>query len=199
MGNGRLIAIAIALCAVSYAATQWLSAVRVIPLKPDQRVPSFHRVDPDSPRTQVEASHASDMDPVRDRLRWAVVDSADSLSSDPCNDGLKARYVNAATNYARAWLSVAPCVATRTCSSADEPLLQRAQEAFGSPLDHRVRDAMHKAHQTDAIRDGDFPKDVVNHVALLAADPVINPLAEPKIKQTFRDERTPLSCRVSAR
>jgi hypothetical protein len=199
MGNGRLIATAIALCVVSYAATQWLSAVRVIPLKPDPRVPTFHRVDPDSPQTQVEASHASDMDPVRDGLRWAVLDSAQSLSDDPCNDQLKARYINAATNYARAWLSVAPCVATRTCSSADEPLLQRAQEAFGSPLDHRVRDAMRKAHETDALREGDFPKDVVNHVALLAADPVINPRAEPASKQIFRETRAPLSCRASAR
>jgi hypothetical protein len=62
-----------------------------------------------------------------------------------------------------------------------------------------VRDAMRKAHHTDAIRDGDFPKDVARHVAALASDPVINPLADPATKATERGMRAPLSCRVSAR
>src|SRR5260370_7995500 len=123
MGNGPLIAIAIALCVLSYVDTHWLSAVRVIPMKPDSRVPPLPRVDPDSPRTQVEASHASDMDAVRDGLRWAVVDTAESLSSDPCNNGLKARYINPAPNYAPPWLSAAPCSAPPPSSSPPPPPL----------------------------------------------------------------------------
>src|SRR5258708_26553261 len=119
------------------------------------------------------------MDAVRDGLGWTVVDQAESLRSDRCNDVLKARYISAATNYARAWLSVAPCVATRTCSSADQPLLQRAQEAFGSPLDHRVQDAIREADQTDAIRDEHFPNDVVSHLALLATAQALHPGSEP--------------------
>jgi hypothetical protein len=196
LGTGRFIAIVVALFLFSFAVTQ-LFVVR--PLKPDPRLPTFERIDPDSPRTQVEASHASDDDSVRDGLRWAVLDSAESLGADPCNDGLKTHYVNAATSYARAWLSVVPCLATRSCSSADEPRLESAQKAFGSPLDHRVREAMRRAHETGAIHDGDFSKDVVRHVALLAADPLINPLADPKIKQSIRDGRAPLGCRASAR
>jgi hypothetical protein len=196
MGTGRFIAVAIALCVLSYASVQSLIVVR--PLKPDSRIPSFHRIDPDSPRTKVEASHASDMDPVRDGLRHAVLDSAESLSDAPCNDAIKARYVKAVTDYARAWLSVAPCLVTR-CSQADGPSIERAIEAFSSPLDHRVREAMEKAHETDALREDDFPKDVVRHVAGLASDPLINPLAEPSIKQTYRQMRTPLSCRTAAR
>jgi hypothetical protein len=199
MGNSRFIAIAIALCVFSYAATQLLSSLVLLrPLKPDPRVPTFHHVDPDSPRTHVEASHASDTDPVRDGLRWAVLDSAGILSDDPCNESLKARYINAATNYTHAWFSIAPCLAAR-CSSADMPLMDRAAEAFGSPLDHRVRDAMKKAHHTDAIREGDFPKDVARHVAALASDSVINPFADPAIKATERGMRASLSCQVSAR
>jgi hypothetical protein len=196
MGTGRFIAIAIALCAFSYAAVQWLVVVR--PLKPDPRIPSFHRIDPDSPRTKVEASHASDMDPVRDGLRHAVLDSAESLGDAPCSDSLKARYVKAATDYVHAWFSVAPCLGAR-CSSADGPSMDRAAKAFGSPLDHRVREAMRRAHETDALREGDFPKDIVRFVAELAADPVINPSADPEIRRDSRERRTPLSCRVSAR
>jgi hypothetical protein len=196
MGSGRFFAIAIALCGFSYAAVNWLTAVH--PLKPDSRIPSFHRIDPDSPRTKVEASHASDMDPVRDRLRHAVLDSAESLSEAPCNDAIKARYVKAVTDYSRAWLSVVPCLLTR-CSQADGPAIERAIEAFGSPLDHRVREAMEKAHETDALREDDFPKDVVRHVAGLASDPLINPLADPSIRQTYRKMRTPLSCRTAAK
>jgi hypothetical protein len=196
MGTGRFVVMALVLFALSYAVTQ-MFVVR--PLKPDPRLPTFHRVDPDSPRTQVEESHASDMDSVRDGLRWAVLDSAESLRADPCNEGLKTRYVSAATNYARAWLSVVPCLKTRTCGSADDARLGRAQEAFGSPLDHRVREAMRRAHETDAIHDGDFSEDVVRHVALLAADPLINPSADPKIKQSIREMRASSSCRASMR
>src|SRR5258708_37016514 len=107
---------------------------------------TVRRGNPSRARTKGGATRGSDMAAPRVGLRGAGVETGESLSSDPCNDGLKARYINAATNCARAWLSVAPCVATRTCSSADQPLRQRAQEAFGSPLDHRVTEAMRKAH-----------------------------------------------------
>jgi hypothetical protein len=192
----RFIGIAVVCCIASYTAAHFFL---VRPLTPNPRLPVFHAVDPDSPRKQVEDSHASDTDSVRDGLRWAVLDSAESLSPDPCNDGLKTRYVEAAANYARAWLSVAPCLATRTCGSADDPLIRRASEAFGSPLDRRVRDSMKKVHATDAIREEDFSPEIVRHVALLASDPLINPSADPKAKLGVRDARAPLSCRTATK
>jgi hypothetical protein len=192
----RLIGTALVLFVVSYAAVHFFV---VRSLKGNPRLPAFHTVDRDSLSKQVEDSHASDTDAVRDGLRWAVLDSAESLSTEPCNDRLKTRYVEAATSYARAWLSVAPCLGTRTCGSADDPLIRRASEAFGSPLDHRVRDSMKKVHATDAIREEDFSPDIVRHVALLASDPLINPSADPKFKLGVRDARAPLSCRTAAR
>jgi hypothetical protein len=147
---------------------------------------------------QLEASSASDNDAVRDSLRRAALEAADQLSKDPCDEAVKARYIAAATKYARAWLSIAPCVGTRTCGSSDGPRLDRAQQAFGSPLDHRVREAMQKAHRTGALAQSDFPKDAVILVAEMAADPMINPLAAPKMREFAKDIRSPVSCRAAS-
>jgi len=107
----------------------------------------------------------------------------------------QARYIEAAVKYTRARLSIAPCVATYTCSGADEARLDRAGEAFGTPLDRRVWEAMGQAHETDALRSSDFPKDVVGLVAETARDPVLNPRTEARFKAT----RTPLTCGSASR
>ena len=74
---------------------------------------------------------------------------------------VKHTYIKAVVAYARAWLSIAPCVATRTCGSSDSQRLERAQQAFGSPLDARVRDAMTHVHAKGIFGPADFPKDTV--------------------------------------
>jgi hypothetical protein len=196
MGTLRFLGIAVGLL-LACLGIQWLLAPR--PLQPDARVPTFQRVDVNSPRYQMETtSYAGDHDAVRDALRRATLEAAQAFRDDPCNDAIKARYVEAATKYARAWLSIAPCVATATCGASDGPRLDRAQKAFGSPLDRRVREAMTKAHQTDAIAEGDFSGDVAPFVAEMAADPVINPRAAPRMKEVARDFRTPSTCRAAS-
>jgi hypothetical protein len=192
----RYIVFALVLGAIAFFGMQWL--LTPVPLKPDARIPTFQRVDVNSPRHQLEISHASDDDAVRDGLRQAVLTAADDLKSNPCDQALKARYIEAASKYARAWLSIAPCVGTRTCGSSDGVRLDRAQKAFGSPLDHRVREAMKKAHETDIFIAGDFAKDVVVLVAEMAGDAVINPYASPRGKEISREFRTPASCRAAS-
>jgi hypothetical protein len=182
---------------ITFGAAFWLLMPR--PLKPDARLPTWHRVDVDSPRYKMEQSSASDNDEVRDKLRHAVLEAAQDLLREPCNDAVKARYIAAATNYARAWLSIVPCFATRTCfGSSDAARLDRARDAFGSPLDHRVKEKMVRAHETGAIREGDFPKETAGLMALFANDPVINPQADPKIKQAELESRGPRVCRSYA-
>ena len=197
MESVRFAGLVIGAFVVTFAAAFWLVVPR--PLKPDPRLPGWHRVDVDSPRVKMEDSYATDRDDVRDKLRQAVLEAADDLLREPCNDVTKARYIKAATNYSRAWLSIAPCVGTGRCGSRDGPLLDRAQKAFGAPLDRRVREAMEKAHDTGALQEGDFPKDTVTLVAQKARDPVINPSAEPSIKQATRETRSERSCRAYAR
>jgi hypothetical protein len=198
MGTLRFVSIAFAMFVVAFFGVRWLFAVQ--PLKPDARVPTFHQVDVNSPRYQMEQSFASDNDATRDQLRQAVLETVKAFGDEPCNDALKASYVKAATAYARAWLSIAPCVAKRNCGSSDGPKLDRAQKAFGSPLDHRVREAMHRLHEAGILATADFPKDAVVMVAQFAGDPNINPLADARFKAVNAElrgsGRDPSSCRA---
>jgi hypothetical protein len=175
MDTVRFFGLAAGMFAAVFLGMSWLLTVR--PLQPDARLPSFQQVDKDSPRFQVEQTSISDDDPTRDRLRQEVLDDARALKDDPCNDILKTRYIKAANAYAHAWISIAPCLGTRTCGSADSSRIDRAAHAFGSPLDHRVREAMQRVHAKAVFKLGDFPNDTAPLVADLAADGSINPLA----------------------
>ena len=157
----------------------------LVPLKPDSRLPTFHRVDRDDPKTKLEqSSYVSDNDPVRDRLRNEVLDYAKAVRDDPCNTVLKKNYIKAVVAYARAWISIVPCIGTKTCRSGDSEALDRAAQAFGTPLDIRVREAMRVAHSRAIFGPADFPKDTVNLVSQLAADSFVH--HQPGDTETFR-------------
>jgi hypothetical protein len=192
MDTVRFFGLAAGMFAAVFLGMSWLLAVH--PLQPDARLPLFQRVDKDSPRFQLEESSISDDDPIRDRLRHEVLDDAKTLSEDPCNPVLRKRYIEAANSYARAWISIVPCIATQTCGSGDSDKTDRAAQAFGSPLDLRVREAMQKAHKRAGFRVGDFPNDTVNLVALLAADGLINPHADVRLRQMALDNSTAQDC-----
>lgn len=198
MGTFRFIGTALAMFIAVFLGARWLLAPRA--LKPDARVPTFHQVDVKDPRFQLEqTSFASDNDTVRNGLREAVLDEADTLQDSPCDDKRKARYVEAATRYARAWISIAPCVGTRTCGQSDGARLDLAQKAFGSPFDRRVREAMTRVHGTRAIAKGDFPNDVVRLVAQLTGDGAINPDASPAALAVYAElQPAPPQCRAAA-
>jgi hypothetical protein len=174
----RFAGIVVVLSLTVFFGTKWLLEVR--PLKPDPRLPTFQAVNPDDPRIKLENTSVSDDDHVRDRLRKEVLDYAKALSDEPCNKVLRAHYIKAVTEYARAWLAIAPCVGTRTCSSWDSSQIERAQHAFGTPRDVRVRDAMAAVHAKGLFGPADFPKETTHLVAELAADPSINSAAETK-------------------
>ena len=146
-------------------------------------------------------SDASDNDAGRDKLRHDALDAAKALVNSPCDPAAKARYIEAATRYVRGWLSIGPCMQRVGGCQSDEgdKELDRAQQAFGTPLDHRVREAMQSAHETDAIVEGDFPADTLLLLANMAADPVISPYAEPRFKASARERRPQLACRSAAR
>jgi len=181
VSTARFAVITTAVMLVSFFGMKWLLTVR--PLQPDARLPTFHHVDVDSPRYKLDQSSASDDDKVRDRLRDDVLDYAKALGDDPCNEALKAQYIKAVVAYARAWTSIAPCVAIRSCTNWDSAALDRAQKAFGTPRDHRVRDAMMGVHAKVTFGAADFPKDTTHLVADLAADDVIEP---PHLTRDFR-------------
>jgi hypothetical protein len=192
MDTVRFLGLAAGMFAAVFLGMSWLLTVR--PLQPDARVPTFQRVDKDSPRFQLEQSSISDDDPTRDRLRHEVLEDAKALDDDPCNHVLKTRYVKAVNDYARAWISIVPCVGPRTCGSSDSAKLDRAAHAFGTPLDHRVREAMQRVHAKAEFRLDDFPNDTAPLVAELAADGSINPLAiHPTANGPVNSQNDPLS------
>jgi hypothetical protein len=134
----------------------------LVALRPDARLPTFHRVDPNDPKVKLEqSSFVSDNDPVRDRLRNEVLDYARALRDDPCNAVLKKNYIKAVVAYARAWISIVPCIGTHSCGQSDSQRIDRAAQAFGSPLDHRVREAMQVAHARATFGPNDFPKETI--------------------------------------
>lgn len=192
MDHLRFATIAVVLFLAVFLGGRWLLQVR--PLQPDARLPTFQHVDADSPRIKLEQSSVSDNDPTRDRLRNEVLDYAKALVDDPCNAVLKAHYVKAVIDYARAWISIAPCLGTHTCGGSDSRYIDRAAQAFGSPLDLRVRDAMRKVHAKGVFGIGDFPKDTVVLVSQLAADGSINPAADPNVVRRMTDLHELATC-----
>lgn len=183
----------IALLVAAYLGLRWFLSPH--PLHSDPRLPTFDQVTHDLARQRFENSYVSDGDAVRDRLRQAVLESANVLADDPCNETLKRIYIGAVIRYARAWISAAPCLVGENCySDAHYARVDLAAKAFGSPLDLRVRDAMKNVHGSVVFTDTDFPKDVLILVSELASDPAINPHATAKFKQLTADLRGKRSC-----
>jgi len=185
MDNVRFFGLALSMFVAVFCGMRWLLTPQ--PLHPDARLPTFQRIEPNSARAQLEASSISDDDATRDKLRHAVLDDAKALKDDPCNSALKEHYIEAANSYARALTSIVPCLGTQTCGKADWPRLELSGRAFGTPLDHRVHEAMQQVHAKGVFKRGDFPDDTVNLVAEMAADPAIRP--EPKVDPHFVTEK----------
>lgn len=172
MDNLRFAIAAVGVFFAVFLVGKW--ALTIHPLQPDARIPTFHHVDPNSAEYKLQQSSTSDDDATRDHLRNEVIDYAKALKDDPCNQTLRANYIKAAVAYARARISIAPCVGTLTCSNADSVSLDRARKAFGTPLDARVREAMQAAHARTVFGTGAFPRDTVRLIAEMAADGSIN-------------------------
>lgn len=172
MDNLRFTIAAVGVFFAVFFVGKW--ALTIHPLEPDARIPTFHHVDPNSAGYKLQQSSTSDDDATRDHLRNEVIDYAKALKDDPCNQALRANYIKAAVAYARARISIAPCLGTQTCSNADIVQLDRANKAFGTPLDTRVREAMQAAHARTVFGEGAFPRDTVRLIAEMAADGSIN-------------------------
>lgn len=201
----RFAAVAIAALILSYWSVQWLVGVRqeapstnaalmpsgAVPLKPSAKVPVFRQVDPAEYNSD---PLKGDNDEVRDGLRRAVHDTAKDLIKTPCNDDLKKQYIAAATNYASAQLSIAPCMARNTCNEKTEAQLDLLAKTFKTRFDDTIRDRMYEVHRTGTIREGDFGKDVVGYVAILARDLAINPLTPADTRREWLESRGAGSC-----
>ena len=186
----RFAAIVVAALFLSYASMQWFLGVRQV--MPSAKVPTFHQIDP----VEYERNKfKGDSDAVRDGLRREVHDTAKELLKNQCNAYYRDRYVAAATKYARAHLSIAPCLQRNTCNSKKEyAQLELVWKAFKTPFDDTVTDLMRDVHGSGAIREGDFGQDVVVWVTMTAKDIANNPIADPATRREWIENRRQPVC-----
>jgi hypothetical protein len=185
MEKFRFFALIAVFAVVGFAAVRWLAPVG------DSRLPTFHPVEIKNPEDKPPVADASNNDAARDKLRNAVIAAAADFAKDPCDTGNRIRYIEAASDYAHAWLAIAPCVATNTCNDTNGAQLDRVHLAFGTSLDHRVQEAMARAHAARTIKASDLPADIVSLMASLAADPSL--MAEPPNGEQLRPTFGPLA------
>ena len=196
----RFMATVVAAVFLSYAGMQWYLAQRpqmvIAPLSPNPKIPSFRQVDPEE---QKRTAFQGDNDEVRQGLRRAVYDTGKNLIGNPCDDDLRNQYIAAATKYARAQLSIAPCLARYTCNERNEAQLDLLQKAFKTRFDETVRDLMMEVHGSGTILEGDFGQDVVVLVATMTKDIAINPIADPAVRREWIENHRELDCRPRKR
>jgi hypothetical protein len=118
-------------------------------------------------RKDWEAEHTSrgDDDAKRNAIRMDTLQAANAYSMSPCDEGMKANFVVAVSNYTRTWQTTLGCkpnfLGQLICS--DEQF-KRAADSVTTPLDRRVKTALEVAFEQKGIVTADFPKDVQGDV-----------------------------------
>jgi hypothetical protein len=146
--------------AVSWAARgfpmHWSGPVSISALQPtitstfgDQSAEDYERKKPESGNTA-----QSDTNPSLDKIRREALQAATGFEVSPCDSTMKKNLIEALTAYTRAWQTKLDCPVKMLCS--DEKL-NAAAEAFSTPLDLRVREALERAFRQPGIAKADFP------------------------------------------
>ena len=117
----------------------------------------------DYERKMWEAEHTlqSDGDSQLDRIRMEAVQAANAYTLAPCGETTKANLIAAVSAYTKAWQKKMDCPRPQNmlmfCS--DERLKEVAA-TFSTPLDIRVKAALHEAFEQRGIIKADFPADL---------------------------------------
>jgi hypothetical protein len=176
MGTFRFALLAIALFATAFIGISWATrgfpvmTVRVAPLQPDARIPTFEQSVKQGLRKDWENSKTAqgDGDPRREALRLAALQAANAFALSPCDKTMKKNLVAALSAYAKAWTEKAGCK-FGICS--DDHKLDTAAAAFSTPADMRVREALRGAFEKGGISRDDFPASIRLWVLMLVGDP----------------------------
>jgi hypothetical protein len=171
--------------------------IEEVPLGPDPRVPAYRRVEAAVPQSPPEATTPERKsnpteperrsDPARDTLGSAMIEAANRLADAPCDEAAKARYIESAVNYVRAWLKLMPCYEKMNCSYDDNVSNAKIEKTIGTPFRRDVHEAATRAHELVAFGENDFPKDTVQILVTLASDGWIDPKATFKKTEEGRE------------
>jgi hypothetical protein len=179
MGTVRFSLLAIGLFALAFIGISWANkgfpvmAMRVEPLKPDARIPTFEESVKKGLRENWENSKTaqSDGDNERDQLRIDLLQASIGYKLSPCDATMKKNLVEALTRYVNAWAAMAGCK-SGVCTGSDKQL-DAAAAAFKSPADIHVRAALTDAINKGGISKADFPKTIRNHVFMFSGMPFV--------------------------
>jgi hypothetical protein len=101
----------------------------------------------------------------RDPLRLDALQAANGYALSPCDRTMKANLVAAMRAYASAAVEIRKCnVVLRNCDAEFDRLVA----TYATPLDLRVKAALHEAFTKGGISKADFPPDMATSVMTLA-------------------------------
>jgi hypothetical protein len=178
MGTLRFMLIAVGLFGLAFVGISWANkgfpvmAMKVEPLKPDARIPTFGESVKKGIREDWNNSktNQSDGNKERDKLRLELLQASIGYKLSPCDDTMKKNLISAVTNYTSAWGEMAGCK-FGTCSG-DDKRMDAAAKAFQTPADARVHEALREAYEQGGIDKQDFPKSVRGDIYLFSRMPM---------------------------
>ncbi len=177
MSSIRFMLVAVGLFGLTFIGISWANkgfpvmAMKVEPLKPDARIPTFEESVKKGIRKDWENSKTAqgDGDPKREALRLAALQAANAYALSPCDSTMKKNLVEALSAYAKAWTEMAGCK-FGVCSG-DDRKIDGAAASFSTPADMRVREAISAAFEKGGISREDFPGSIRLWVMMLANNP----------------------------
>mgnify|MGYP000865328344 FL=1 len=142
----------------------------ITPLRPTMQSTFRDGSDEARERKRWESEHTarSDGDQKLDAIRLDALQSAHAYEMSPCDETMRTNLVAALTAYTRAWQKKLTCPRPMGVLMFCEKQLQEAAETFTTPLDLRVRAALHAAVEQKGIVTADFPADVRDDVRQFA-------------------------------
>jgi hypothetical protein len=117
----------------------------------------------DYERKMWEAEHTaqSDKDPTLDKIRLEALQAANAYTMSPCSEITKLNLVAAVTAYTRAWQKKMDCPRPQNkLMFCGDKKLKEVAATFSTPLDIRVKAALHEAFEQRGIVKADFPADM---------------------------------------
>jgi hypothetical protein len=174
----RFSLVAIGVFAMAFVGISWASKgfpvmmMRVEPLKPDARLPTFEESVKKGLRKEWENSKTSQSDgnKERDQLRLDLLQASNAYGLSPCDATMKKNLVEAMTRYVSAWLEMAGCT---PAFCGNEARLDAARVAFQTPADARVKEALRDAINKGGIGKSDFPKSIRDRAFMFTGMPFV--------------------------
>lgn len=117
----------------------------------------------DYERKMWEAEHTaqSDKDPELDKIRLEALQAANAYTMSPCGEITKLNLIAAVTAYTRAWQKKMDCPRPQNMLMfCGDKKLEEVAATFSTPLDIRVKAALHEAFEQRGIVKADFPADM---------------------------------------